>query len=395
MAINVTASTIDILTWQGGNLSSTPAAARNTALDTVNSCATVDGNGIPRGIPLITVTQLGTWLNICISASPIELTISQLGTPVVGILLSTTTASIVTLTIDVRTPDIAVAATRLNWVKWSNIGSLDFTVWKDNIAGERPLDWPGWVYALKKLGGKVVAYGENGVSYLVPSSISYGLQTIHRVGLKGKGAVCGDDLEQFFIDESGKLYKLGDLLELLDYSEYLDPLLSSVIMSYDYQEKLIYICDGIVGFIYSIKEKSLTSGPINITGIGRKSGTLYVGASSVISTPLFEICTDIYDMGSRKPKTIASLEIGVDSSIDLWTTIDYRKDNSAAFRTLNWHKVNPSGITVIPCYGIEFRFRLKAITYSYFELDYFKINGTIHNYSYLDSLSKNRSAVSI
>ena len=28
-----------------------------------------------------------------------------------------------------------------NWIKWSGIGTIDFTISKKNVAGERPLDW--------------------------------------------------------------------------------------------------------------------------------------------------------------------------------------------------------------------------------------------------------------
>jgi len=40
--------------------------------------------------------------------------------------------------------DLLVEKFNFNWVSWSNIGALDFTIWKDNIAGRRPFDWKGW-----------------------------------------------------------------------------------------------------------------------------------------------------------------------------------------------------------------------------------------------------------
>jgi hypothetical protein len=283
---------------------------------------------------------------------------------------------------------MTTSASGSNWVKWSDIGHLDFTIGKDNVAGERPMDWKGWVYGIKKLGSKVVVYGQNGVSFLLPSGVVFGLQTIHRIGLKGKHAYCGTDFEHFFLDVEGRLYKVGEGIELLNYSEYLDTLGTSVVMSYDEQNRLIYICDGLVGFIYSIADKSLGTGPINVTGLGSQSGTLTICASSTISTPVFSICTDIYDMGTRKNKTIHSIELGTDQTEELYATIDYRVKKEEAFSTIAWSRVNPNGIAVIPCFGVEFRFRVKLLTYEYIELDYIKVNGVIHNYSYLDTYSR-------
>jgi hypothetical protein len=286
-----------------------------------------------------------------------------------------------------------------NWVKWGNIGSIDFTIWKDNIAGERPLDWKGWVYEIKKLGNKVVVYGQNGVSLLVPTGNTYGLHPVHDLGLKGKQAVSGSNSVHFFVDSNGVLFSLGEntmkasLFEAsiypdrLDYSEYLSDM-SNPVLSWDKSHKLLYICDGMLGYVYSPSNKSLGSGPINVTGVGEQSGTLYVGASSTIVTPAFEMCTDIYDMGSRKNKTISSFEIGTDASGDLWAAIDYRLDKAEAFKTTQWVRVNPNGIVNLPCFGVEFRFRLKQLVATYIEIDYIKVNGVIHNYSYLDTYAR-------
>jgi len=340
----------------------------------------------------VTTTLSGSWANKAIASSPLLLTCSIAGTMNLGIVAS----GLMELTLSLLPSATFVSfssATKRNWVKWSNIGNLSFTVGKDNIAGERPLDWKGWIYDIKKLGSKVVAYGQNGVSYLIPASNTYGLQTISRVGLKGKGAVCGTDFEHFYIDQEGKLWKLTETLELLDYSEYLGDMLSSVVMSLDQERSLIYICDGVSGYMYSIKDKSLSAGPVNVTAIGRQSGTLYVGAPTTITTPAVELCTDIYDMGNRKRKTIYSLEIGTETTAGLYATIDFRKYKEDSFRTLEWHSVNPDGFVVTPCYGVEFRFRLKQLTYSYIEIDYIKINGILHGYSYLDTYSRVRGTI--
>uniref|UniRef100_A0A6M3KQT6 Uncharacterized protein n=1 Tax=viral metagenome TaxID=1070528 RepID=A0A6M3KQT6_9ZZZZ len=401
MNIWLTADPIVVATSTYGSLSHNPAAVRNTALDIVFDCRRLGNDGLPVGIISLAVTILGTWLNKRIVASPIEITTSILGTMLPAKMLSTTALLLVTVSISPNA-DMITEGVKKNWVKWSNIGNLDFTVWKDNIAGERPLDWKGWVYDVKKLGNKVVVYGQNGVSLLAPSGSTYGLLSVHRVGLKGRQAVAGNEKVQFFVDSTGRLYSIGETVmkaslfetsiypNLLDYSEYLVGM-GDLVLSWDEVNNLLYICDGISGYVYSADSKSLGSGPINVTGVGGQSGTAYIAASGTIANPVFEICTDIYDMGSRKNKTISSIELGTDVTGDLWASIDYRLDKADAFSSLSWHRVNPSGISPIPCFGLEFRFRVKRTTYAYFELDYIKVNGVIHNYSYLDSYAKGGS----
>ena len=388
-AVYVVADPIEVTLWQRGNYTRVPPAPINVALNQVVIVA-----------PFVTtVTMSGTWRNVTKAASPILVTTSILGTFRIGKIFSKDATSVIGVTISLGSPLILTEGVRRSWVKWSNIGSADFTIWKDNIAGERPLDWKGWVYEIKKLGNKVVVYGENGVSLLAPSGNTFGLLSIHRIGLKGRQAVAGNDKVQFFVDKSGQLHSLGETVmkssmfeasiypEKLDYSEYIASM-NDVVLSWDELNSLLYICDGISGYVYSPDSKSLGSGPINVTGIGTQDGELYVAASSAIAIPTFELCTDIYDMGSRKNKTISSIEIGTDATNNLWASIDYRLDKAGAFSTLAWHRVNPNGTVTIPCFGVEFRFRLKMTTYEYFEIDYIKVNGVIHNYSYLDSYAR-------
>lgn len=275
--------------------------------------------------------------------------------------------------------EILLENLKSNWVKWSNIGKMDFTIWKDNIAGERPLDWKGWVYAIKKLGGKAIAYGKNGVSALIPSGNAWGLQTIYRIGLKGKNAVAGTDDVHFFIDNKNQLFALGDSLQMLDYSEYLS-VLTDPVLSYDIESNLLYICDGTYGFVYSPKDKSLGKGPVNVTGISSQGGTLYVTAPAAITTPVFEICTDIYDMGTRRGKSIYSLEIGTDLIGELQASIDYRLDKAAAFTQTGWFTVDKRGVVYITAYGREFRFRVRNLEYEYMEIDYITVDGEVHNH---------------
>ena len=340
----------------------------------------------------IAITLEGTQFNIALAMAPIEIELTLPiivgGHPqiVLGLAILGSVGGYIKIAISPTFSYITIEAMRANWVKWSKIGFLDFTIDQSNVAGERSVDWKGWVYAIKKLGNRVIVYGQNGVSIFKASDVYYGMETIYRIGLAGKGAVAGDDSVHFFVDTYGRLFRLDDKLVKLDYSEFLS-LMNEPVLSYDKVNDLLYICDGIVGYVYGVKTGSLGQGPVNITGIDSQSGDTYVVSPSAIVTPKFEICTDIYDFGSRKLKTIDIIEVGSNLTDDLHASVDYRVSYRDNFTQIGWFLVNPDGKAFPKCYGVEFRFRLKSFIREYFELDYLRIKGNIHGFSPLDTKS--------
>jgi len=253
--------------------------------------------------------------------------------------------------------------------------TLDYITVKGNIniTGERPLDW-GSIYAIKRLGEQIITYGDNGIIAL---SMADGSRTIHKLGLKGKDAISGNESVHYFVDTEGHLWSLSDSLNMLDYSEYLAGLINPV-LSYDVESNLLYICDGSIGYVYSPATGSLGKSPTNITGIGTQKGVLYVTSPSTLSVPVFEICTDIYDFGIREGKFITSVKLATNTTKILSVAIDYRSDEAADFSQTAWHVVDKEGRAFFPCYGVEFRFHVKANAYEYFELDYITIKGNIN-----------------
>lgn len=271
-----------------------------------------------------------------------------------------------------------------NFVSWSKVGYLDFTIDQSNVAGERPLDWGGWVSKIMKLKDKIIVYGQNGLSVLKPYNNTYGLETIHRIGLKCRTSAAGSDRVHFFIDSLNCLWKIDDSLTKLDYSEFLG-LMTDPLLTYDEVNDLLYICDKEFGYVFSPSSNGFGQGPVNISGVGTKNGTLYVVSPSEITTPKFEICTDTYDLGVRKPKTVTGIEVGADLTDNLYSSVDFRVSYKENFRRIGWFLVNPDGKSFPRCYGVEFRFRLKSFKYEKFELDYIKVFGHIHGFSHRDT----------
>lgn len=328
------------------------------------------------GQAVIVFSAEGTLGGDYFTGTPATVTFSGTGSWAVPFVVTSTTGNILFR----GTGGLAIVPSGKSFVKWSKIGKADFTIDESNEAGERPMDWNGSVWDVRKLGNKVVAYGENGVSLLIPNGVVIGLQTIHRIGLKGKRAVAGTDSMHFFVDNLGQLWKLTDGLKMLDYSEFLASTTTDLSLFYDKAGDILYLCDGVKGFIYCDGSESFGKGPINVSGIDSKSGSLYVTAPAAISTPVFEICTDIYDFGTRKGKSIVSIEFGTDVVTPLKVSIDYRYDKAKAFNQTPWYTVDPRGIYYISIYGKEFRFRLKTEVYEYFELDYINVNYRVHEH---------------
>ena len=377
MPISVTADPIDVTTTLDQPvIGHYPAGTRNPALD---QTFIVPSDGLNA-----TLSLLGGWKNVGIVGSPVLVTVSLQGTWRSAVKI---TATPITVTL---TPLAGLSSSggsvfftsgpKSNWVKWSDIGNLDFTVDRRNVAGERPLDWNGTVHALLMLGKQVIAYGANGVSRLTPSGSAYGLEPIYPLGLKNKQAVAEAGVGvHYFVDVKSQLWKLSGGLELLDYSEYLSTL-GSTVLSWNPELGLLHICDGTVGFVYNPESNSLGRGPVNVTGIDSQNGTLYVVSPATISMPVFEIVTDIYDLGSRHAKSIQSVEYGINATVQLDTRIEFRQKKNAAFLITNWYPVDSRGVRYIECYGYEFKFHLRAASAEWLRLDYVRVNGVIHDH---------------
>ena len=389
--LTIFADPIEISVTQHGLFSQWPAAERNPDLDQTFDCYGDDRHGnADQGVPKITVELGGTWLNKTIFADPIEINVSQEGRCVIGKLIL---LDPIEVAIEIHSYGAILELTRNNWVKWSKIGYLDFTVDESNVANEQPLKWYGSVYRILKLGDFLVAYGENGITALAPKDVAYGMREISYTGILGKSAAIGTDIEHFFIDVSGKLFRFSpDKLEELGYSEFLLQMTDPV-MSLDSIKNLLYICDGTYGFIYNTRDKSFGSGPVNLTGIDSRGNTRYAVSPSSLTVPKFDVCTDIYDMGTRKAKNIHSVEIATNLSEHLELLIKYKTSNREEFKSSPWFLVNPDGIAYSPCYGIEFKFRIRSFILEQFQIDRLKINGSIHNFSHRDYLAATKQTL--
>lgn len=331
----------------------------------------------------LAVNLLGSWLEVTIFASPLSADPALLGTYASGVIV-VASSNIITANPALRYAGITLqtAATGehagSNVLRWSKVRTLDFTIDRSNMAGQAALPWKGTVYAMLRRGEQVVVYGRNGVGALSMAGQGFDMQPLLGYGLKSKLAVCDTGEAHYFVDTQNRLWKLGQGLELLDYREWLSTLGGTIAITFNPDTRLLYIGDGTAGYLYNVDTGSMGKGPATVTGIGLQDGTLYVVASGTMTIPNFAITTDIRDFGTRKAKTIRYLEIGVDTTLTLEGSIDYRLEKHGSFASLDWYPFDSRGHCYLNCYGYEFRIKVRATSAGWFHPDYLNAFGVVH-----------------
>lgn len=285
--------------------------------------------------------------------------------------------------------DFVLTHPKSSWIAWSDIGNLDFTNNSSNVAGTMPLGLNGFVYAIEQLGStnKIIVYGDNGIILLIPKDIYYGKYRISKIGIKGKSAIINTGDNHYFINSFGDLCRinLNGELSKLGYREFLSKM-SDPVMNYNSMDSVIYISDGTLGYVYSEDSNSFGNGPVNITGVNWQDEILWIEASSTIVMPEFNILTDVYDMGTRKNKTINGLSITTNNPEGIYAGIQFRVTSQDDFTSTPVIRLNPNGDVKLPCFGVEFRFNILGTpVIDNFKIESIVINGRIHDYIYLDT----------
>ncbi len=356
--------------------------ARNPLLDITFNCLGYDRFGVPRqGVLVFSPTISGILKTISISNSTLSFNVSISATFTVSVPQSGDAldfgSGISISGIFIVTPS------KFARVKWSGIGEFNFDIDRKNLAGNMPLGWLGEVWQILKLGPNVIVYGSGGITKLIPKGSAYGNLLLSSIGIISEGSAVATEEGHFYINQKGQLCKIFNDLEILGYEEFLS-LMSSPIMLYDNLDKLLYICDGTLGYVYSTQYNSLGQGPIMLTGISYSNiGKIIVGSETIIM-PGIEFTTDILDFGSRAKKTIKRVEIGTNLTSGLEIKIYTRINIDSDFISTDWISVTPSGVAYIPCYGEEFKIGIKSLEYVPFGIDYLRIIGIIHGFNQLD-----------
>ena len=390
MTTNVLADKLSYAYNIVGALHSDSPLPLNPDLNVYYDCDGYDMYGDPfQGRLLYDYNINGRSLNTWVHSDKLNYNYIIKGEDIKGI---TVTADILEYDYRLKYAAVIIAMVKDSWVKWSKIGSLDFTQDQSNIAGEMPLYQCGKIYDLIQLDDFIIAYGSKSIIRLFNKETIWGQKRIYPKGSMGKNAqigniniLTGGTDTHWFIDSYGDFYEVNkkEILKI-GYKEYFSKLTNPV-LSIDNKNNLIYICDATYGFVYSIKDQSLCSCVDNITGIIYFNSVNYTCSSSTLNYPTVSFVTNIFDFETRKEKTIFNVELTTAGTEKMEIRIAYRNDKASSFAYTPWALVNPQGIVYLPCYGREFKICFRLENYENIKIDQMKINGVIHGFSHLDA----------
>lgn len=262
-------------------------------------------------------------------------------------------------------------------VAWSNIGSFDFRLGKDNVAGLRKFPWPGSVLKVKALQNSVVVYCENGVGLLYPAGQTFGFKIILNVGIAGRGAVAGDELQHYFIDAAGYLWVLKnhpvpDRYDLekarLNYREWLTTLTPADIrMTWDATKQRCFISDSVGTYVYT--GTGLHSTNQRPSSIAQLDGVAYGTFETGLDTE-YRITTDSIDSQVRALKAVESIELGGQAPEDFEACIFFRYGYKESFRQSRWITANREGVAHVGVAVNEWRASVRVSNPANTHLDY-------------------------
>lgn len=118
-------------------------------------------------------------------------------------------------------------------VAWSDIGNMDFSETRQNIAGKVYMRWQGQVWHTQKLGSNVIVYGDGGITVMQPSEQYFGFHDISIPGILCKTSVAGSDNVHYFVNIKHELCMLkGMEIKRLGFTRYLKDMGDLVSLSY-------------------------------------------------------------------------------------------------------------------------------------------------------------------
>ncbi len=246
-----------------------------------------------------------------------------------------------------------------------------------NESGFMPMPWSGEVLCVKQLGKGVMVYGENGISLLIPviePFSTFGLQEIADFGIADRGAVGGDIFEHVFVNEGGKLFKIGAdyKLQMLGYEEYLGAYINEgTTVSHDSELKHSYISNKHRTFV--LTETGLGRSSQVITSTVFTNGELLGIAEDTLEET--HIVTESFDFQVRDLKTVTTMEVGLKCSEDVnaYVAVLYRYAKNDNFNFSDWTPLNKEGFARIQITALEFRFCVKVEDIENIEIDYINV----------------------
>lgn len=268
-------------------------------------------------------------------------------------------------------------------VLWSKVGSFEFNPEGRSTDGYTRLLWThkddqSRIYRIKKLGNFVIAYGNTGMTALIPASkptSTYGQKEIMWPVPIGPNAIAGDETIHGYVDRNCEFRTISADLKITNhgYKEFLELLTAEPInVSYVPSIETFYISDGATG--YALNKYGMYSTYQLLTSAGDFRDSMF-GFYLDSADPVPKLTTERQDFGIRGLKTIGAMEIGIDSSTAFYGAVDFNYNYNAArgtFDTSDWIEVNKEGIFTPGVTAREFRIKLRGTTSGNYNIDKLK-----------------------
>jgi len=236
-----------------------------------------------------------------------------------------------------------------------------------NQSGFMPMDWRGNVQVLFPLREGVLVAGEDGVSYLIPSSNpfpTFGLvDDLLHVGIATRTAIGGDKNQALLVDESGVIWLiLGDgKIQRIGYQEYFEGSLGEEFtISLDPQRRDFYI-SSVNGTYVLDKDLHLSRAPYVINSLYFVEGGRIGVAKDEVAPTSFVIETHNFDIGYSDMKTLMWVDINYSGITSLKVQVKYKRGMTSALINGPLVPVSPEGIAFVKCSGVEFVVRLEGV----------------------------------
>lgn len=265
---------------------------------------------------------------------------------------------------------------------YSGIMSPWREIMQRNEFGLAPMPWQGTVLHQRRLGEVVVAYGDGGVTALVPYSspvATFGVRDLQgigsTVGIASRSAVGGGIDSHVFVDSGGEVWRVGANLqaERLGYghifSDFLD---DDIIVSHDPQRNEFYIAGSPDSAeCYVLTETGLGKAPWVPTQVSFAEGGLI---SILLGDTAAGVQVETNVFGARRRKQIDQITTvsltTVDTDATGWSVIvEYRFQKSEDFLPSASVACDARGVARMNVSGLEFRVLLTHLDRTKADLD--------------------------
>ena len=248
--------------------------------------------------------------------------------------------------------------------------------------GALPAPWQGTQRAIKQLDSTAILYGDQGVLEIVPfdaeSGPTLGFRKLLDTGIHGRAAVGGDNYIHLMVDKTGCAWLLrpGHKPERLEY-EWLFSTMTDIVVTFDSTREEFYIGGAIGATLYSYLytvSGGMSKIPQCVTSLSSAGGTLVGIVSSNLFTT-FKAVTDVFDLGTREPKTVREIELGLTTSAVATTVSVWYKDNvSGTWKLSAPYTIHGKGNAYFAVTGVEFKVQIDIPALTSVESDYIKVH---------------------